>query len=1086
MTGGTGAAPVDGGAGTVVGTGDVDVVAYGRPATEALAARISAGQADHPLDPVTVIVPSNQAGLSVRRLLGGGALGARGLANVAFVTPFRLAERLGAGELGERRPLTNPVLGAAARATLATEPGSLRVVADHPATVAALVALYAELSRVPPATRARIAATGRRGAEAVRLVEAVAARLRGHHDEDDLAIAARARLGRDPRAVTSLGVVVWYLPDRLSPAMADLVRTVLTTADSAVVVGMTGDADADAGVEELCGRVGVPVGGETTVERAYAERIISVSDPEEEVRTAVREVVALAHTGVDLDRIAVFFPSPEPYARTLVEHLDTAGLPHNGPATSRLADCVAGRALLAALTLPASGWGRVQVIALLASAPVRHDDRRAPSGRWDELSRRAGVVTGLDGWHDRLAGYEAGRREEVRLATADGRARAAGDVIVSGGASAAVVSERRLTSLTEEADAAAALARFVAELATAVGAVDTATSWTARSSAARHLLAELLGGERLRAGWPDHEVDAAEQVDAALARLVVLDEIDSEPTTADFEQAVAAELDTTTGRVGRFGQGVLVVPLSAAVGLDLDAVIVVGMVEGTCPSLPREDFLLPDVARAVAGPGELAERHRSLEDQHRALLVALASASARRTLLLPRGDLRDRRNRLPSRWVLDELAHRLGRPVFTSDVVDLPVAVIEQVASHVAGIRGADVHASATEADLAALLDHAGAGGDPADHPAAGGHLGRGLSSAHARRGPSFTEWDGNLSDHDLPSPTDGAVASATGLQTWAGCGMRYLLGHVLGVGDRDDPEDVVEMAASDRGSAVHAALERFFAEVLDRPGGPPEPDQAWTPGDRARLAELADEVLAEHEQAGRSGRPLLWRLTRTDVLADLDAFLGHDDAFRAGNRCRPVAVELAFGTDGAPPLRLALPDGRTLSLRGSIDRVDTTDAGGVIVTDYKTGRDTYKGLTKDPVAGGTTLQLGVYAEAATATFGTDAVEAQYWMVSRKAGFVRRGYRWTGDRRARFLDVVAAIVEGIDSGTFPARPGPYDSFRGTHENCTYCPFDVVCPRDRDDHERAKADAPELGVLARLALPDAADDGTGDVAAGVDA
>nr|MDQ3385455.1 hypothetical protein [Actinomycetota bacterium] len=125
---------------------EVDAVAYGRPATKAVAARIAAAKAGHPLDAVTVIVPSNQAGLSVRRLLGSGTLGASGLANVDFVTPFRLAELLGSAELGERRPLTNPVLAAGARAVLATEPGIFAEVAGHQATAAAVVELYAELS----------------------------------------------------------------------------------------------------------------------------------------------------------------------------------------------------------------------------------------------------------------------------------------------------------------------------------------------------------------------------------------------------------------------------------------------------------------------------------------------------------------------------------------------------------------------------------------------------------------------------------------------------------------------------------------------------------------------------------------------------------------------------------------------------------------------------------------------------------------------------------------------------------------------------------------------------------------------------
>src|SRR4051794_14952878 len=93
------------------GRPEARLVAYGRPATEALAAAIHEAKAGHPLDPVTVLVASNLAGLSARRLIGGGALGGHGLANVSFVTPLRLAELI-AGEALQGWPLSNAVLAA--------------------------------------------------------------------------------------------------------------------------------------------------------------------------------------------------------------------------------------------------------------------------------------------------------------------------------------------------------------------------------------------------------------------------------------------------------------------------------------------------------------------------------------------------------------------------------------------------------------------------------------------------------------------------------------------------------------------------------------------------------------------------------------------------------------------------------------------------------------------------------------------------------------------------------------------------------------------------------------------------------------
>ena len=1026
----------------------VDVVGFGRPATEALARRIADAKRGHPLDRVTVIVPSNTAGLSVRRLLASGALGGTGLANVDLVTPFRLAELVGSAGVGDRRPLSNAVLAAAARAVLRAEPGMFAGVADHAATSAAVVSLYGELSRALPPTLAGIAASGRRGSEVVRIVRAVSARLSGYHDEDDLASAAAARITEDPSVAASLGTVVWHLPERLSPAMRDLVAAAVRSAPSSVVVGLTGADDADAVVREVCAEVGLGLPPDPPVTVRAADRIISVSDPDEEVRATVRELMALVGAGTTLDRVAVLYPTPDPYARTLLEQLSGAGLPHNGPGTTRLADTVAGRTLLAVLALPGRGWRRGDVIALVTGGPVHHGATPVSATRWDALSRAAGVVGGLDDWRAKLTAHaELMRAAATRASSGGTPAPPAGD----------------LASLE-------ALRSFVEQLAESVEELDRCATWADRSTIARHLLDRLLGAEHTRTAWPGIEADAARRVDAALARLVVLDDVEPHPSPAAFELAVRAELEATTGRVGRFGDGVLVAPLAAGVGLDLDAVFVLGMAEGTCPSFRRDDSLLPDEDRASAVAGELATRQQRLADQHRALLAGLASASRQSTLTFPRGDLRDRRSRLASRWLLDSAAQRLGRPLFSSDMEHLGPPVVETVASFAAGISSAAVHGTPWERDVAALIGHVDGGGTAADHPVATADLGRGLACTRSREGAAFTEWDGNVAGLDVPSPATGTPVSPSRLETWASCPFRYFLGNVLRLTERDDPEDIVELDAGERGSLVHEVLERFIGEAIARPGGPPAPSSPWSAGDRGRIRTIAAEAFAQREAAGRTGRALLWRRTQVDVLNDLDRFLDADDRHRAAHGATPLSVEMAFGTDGAPAVEVELPDGRPLTLRGRADRVDVDGDGRLVVLDYKTGRDHYAALDDDPVQEGRTLQLGAYAEAATARHGSEVAATAYWMISTKGRFLQRGYPWTEDRRARFLDVVGVIVDGIESGTFPARPGAFDAFFGTHENCGRCDFDRVCPRNRDDHAEAKVDAPELSLLGMLTLP----------------
>ena len=127
---------------------EIVLTTHGRPATKALARAVAAAKVDGPLSPVTVVVPSNFAGLVARRMLGGGTLETtgHGIANVNFFTPFRLAELVAVGQLRGKRPLTNPVLGAAVRQTLADDPGVFGRVRDHQATELAVAAAVGELS----------------------------------------------------------------------------------------------------------------------------------------------------------------------------------------------------------------------------------------------------------------------------------------------------------------------------------------------------------------------------------------------------------------------------------------------------------------------------------------------------------------------------------------------------------------------------------------------------------------------------------------------------------------------------------------------------------------------------------------------------------------------------------------------------------------------------------------------------------------------------------------------------------------------------------------------------------------------------
>ena len=1034
---------------------DVVATAYGRPALQALRRSVAAAKRGDPLAPVTVIVPANHVGVTARRALAGGSLGSvsdggAGVAAVTFLTVYRLAELLGAPRLAaqRRRPVSTPVLAAALRRVLRRDPGVFAPVAEHPATEAALVAAFGELSDVSAGGLEALARAGRRAGDVVRLSRQARQVLHdGWYDEAHLTEAAVDAVRNEPaRVERELGHVVVHLPQDLLQRQARLVVAVAEVCPTTVVAGFTGAEAADAGVRRSLARVGAepPAADVPTVPGpGDATRVLTASDADDEVRAAVRAVVDAARDGLPLERIAILFGAREPYGRLVHEHLEAAGVPRNGAAVRPLAGSGAGRTLLDLLALADHDFRRADVVGLLGRSAGGSASPRVPAAEWQRVSRQAGVVAGRDQWSQRLG------RLAVEL---DRRARnidAAGtDPFDEGGAERRrEAAERTRRRAQRVRDMAAIIVGLIDDLAHAAAAPQP---WSTQVRWLRGLADRLLGDAgRWHAQGPPDEQRSADRVEAALDRLASLDGIDDPPSLDVFRRTLELELDADLGRVGRFGEGVLVGPLSFAVGLDLDLVIVLGMAEGTLPAPVHDDSLLPDGERRLAG-GELPLRRDRVGREQRRLLAALAAAD-RHLLCAPRGDLRSSSERVASRWL-----------------VDLPAwsPALDGGAEHVPSFAHAVTHTEFPATEQEYRL-RAGAGDDPV--------VEAGSRVVRARRSHDFTRFDGNLAAVVVPSPID-EVVSSTRLESWAECPFAYFVSHLLHVQPVEDPAQLLTISAWDRGSLVHEILQSFVDDVLARPAGErPAPDRPWSAADRARMRELAERVCDDYEARGLTGRPIFWRRERAQILALADRFLTEDDTHRAGDRSRPVAAELRFGygddAGGPGPVTLALADGRSLRFRGSADRVDVGDDGTIHVVDYKTGKsDDFRALGPDnPDERGTKLQLPVYGMAARQFVGRPdaAVQARYWFISDREGFRRIGYAVDDRVLARVGETLATIVEGIERGAFPARP---DASGTPWVTCPYCDPDGLGVADlRRDWER-KRNHPAIAAYAGMAEP----------------
>lgn len=1037
----------------------VQGVQYGRPATDALASAITAAQVGDPLAPVTVIVPSNGAGLAARRVLGA----TRGLANVGFVTPYALAERLGgprAAATGHGR-LTQPMLVAAIRQELRADPGPYAPVATHVGTERALARRYGELSRARPETLERLRRAGSPRARAlVDVVDRVRVRLEPFADEGALALEAVAAVKADDAAVAALGTVMVHLIQPMAPGLRDLIAAVLESRPTKVIVGLTGDGDADADVRAECDRLGIDLthmtepNGEAGSAPPTGTEIITASDVDEEVRAVIRRVLQLAETGVPFDRMAFLSPTVEPYSRVVDAQLSAAGIAHNGPAVRLLVDTMAGRMLDRVLRLVGAEFARHELVALFASVPMQTPDGASiPIDRWDLISRRAGIVDG-DGWAERLEAYASDL-----MVRAEDRAEAG------------IGGERQLRA---DARTARSLAAFVADLRVRLERLEQATGWSGRAHEARSVIAELLDVSAGAESWPEAEREALEAVDALLDQCGHLDAVEPDPSFATFASTVTNELRSPVGRIGRYGEGVFCGPIGTGVGLDLDAVFVIGLAEGIMPSARREDALLAEADRTLAVEGELATRDRSRSDQRRGYLAALAAGAHHRVLSFARGDLRSARERLASRYLLETASALAGERVYASGFDDLDAAVgVDAVASFAAAMTRVEAAATPTDRDLGTVSDYVDAGGDVGSHPlVTASVVGTGIEAVRGRASSALTRWDGNIAAvvGQIRSPAMGEVVSATRLESWSTCPFRYFLTHVLAVPVEEEPERLLELSPRERGTLVHAVLERFMDAELAKPVEQRVPaGESWPRAAVIQMREIVTELMAETEAKGLTGKAVLWALHREEIESDVVQFLIADSIIRVEQGVVPESVEFPFGFDDAPPVEITVPSGAVVKFRGRADRIDRRPDGTRVVLDYKTGKrpSPPDGCAQDPVWGGARLQLPLYAEAARQRLGVDSVESAYWYISERGGFVRDEVELdeiTGDR---FREVVGQIVGGIDRGIFPAVPGDPDWFSGTDANCAFCDFDDLCPSQRAAHADAKDGAPELAVFHAL-------------------
>lgn len=1042
---------------------NVHPVAHGKDARDKLMSLITMAKSEDKLAPVTVIMPTRSAVAELRRYC---AAQGKGIAAVHFTTLQDLAHQWVLPEMAAagRHVANDTVIGAAVRQVLCDRGGKFAEVADHPSTQREFTRVYKELRGLTDEAQAALGEASERAKELVGISSNVTEVLEKRHYDDRHALdAAIATLNREDKRKAlreSAGTFIAFLPTRLTGVEFTLLEALAGGSCSVdVIVGLTGNDEADEHVRQLVARLGGdPIEAEAVVpDEVHIDELLDVSDQDEEVRHVVRRVLADLHSGVSASDICVFLPSYTPYGSILADHLEAAGLAWNGISTQTLAESVAGRFVMGLLDLVESDLPRQAVMNLLSLGlhgrpPQQREDEVPSDGKkdkdwqgwiplawWERLVREARVVRG-DDWTKGMEAYaeEYGQRIARRKKEEDA---VEGDE-----------QDQASASNSNETECAA-IAEFMDDLKKRLNEANSANGWSEISKwlekQMSHYLPKSLSGANAAYFGDDPlrrtQAQASVRVRGIVRELARLDDAQFEASVRAFKDTLGSRFQETVSSQPAGGAGIHVTLTEHGATLMSKRAYILGLVEGIYPSRMSPGDLLGDKDRAVADRQLLRIADR-VTAQHYSLLATInatkSNSDGKVVGSAPRGSLRRTTEHALSRWFpkLDDKKKDKQKRSYT----------LMTVPSFRKGVQSAEFPATEWERDAGDILL---TGWDQwkkdnkkrldANQP-----LQAARQLTEARESNDFTRFDGNLEavlkeGHQLGHECCDDATSATQLQTWAKCPRSYLFQYLLGVRAVDDADLKLEMSPLDYGSLVHEALEEISNSFANK-GGAAAP--SWD--------EYVDTYMTSPAVCYKTyfGHEKLWRITKRQMRDDLTKLNAKLEKREPKFDAMPtfVAAEAEFDALEYPvDPALASSDGKVVRFKGKIDRIERTPDGKYIVTDYKTGKTTnYTKMEEDPLVRGTALQLPIYAwalksgsvdlESGSVDLENGSVDGMkqnsltvshglYWFVSTAKGkWHTRSIEFEDWVWNRFDEVINHITNGVASGVFIAKPPAND------------------------------------------------------------
>lgn len=1036
---------------------------------------ISAAKTGEALARVTVVTPGYYSSFYLRRWIAD-----RGLLNVEFTRVEDLADMLAQRAIADHggKPMTRLKGVELVRAAISVggSDGVLGGLALNPSFLGALQRTLRELeAEQQGGAEVSFDRLTDRGAvtRAVGEIWDAYRRLKLEHRLYDrtqvagwAADTVRSRVLDEPWAQLAIGNLVVLAVATPASQYRRLWRSFVKLPGARVLIGVTGDERSDSALSDAL-QVDVLRPPSLRIYQPDTEAV-SAADTRSEVAALVQRIVAAADEGLPFNRIAVYYGNQN-YASRVRSALDMAGIPISGQTPDTLLSTSAGRFVNGLLEVASSDLARRAVGDWLATSAVKDPETGVlVSGtEWDRLSRSAHVSRGIARWISQLEHHA--RARQLRA-----------DQIERHGDDDDSEGSRRGMALREEANEARRLLEFMRSLAKELEHPVNWT-WTEWANWLKKLLKQYLDRPEGSAS-----AESGERISTVLDRIAELDSLRSpRPDLARFATVVVGDLTEKRSGKKRLGRGVFVAGIRDAAATQFEHVHILGMADGAFPSPDTTDPLLPDHVRtqlnAACGIGLSLSRLR-LALRRREFTTALMSGK-HATLYWSRSSGPGTNDAGPAQWLVEQVRRRPDADeVQAGDLLRRPGTVPGlSVVEYAAGDAASDIHeyevasvkrhVETQRRDVSHLLEANVKSGVPAALELEHGRFG-------SRVSPRLTRWSGDLSSVAgvLPSVSDEHyVLSASRVESFAGCPLRYFFAYILAVDAPVRDQDDIYMAPDRKGTFIHGVLELYLNLRI----GDGKPAGEKTLNEAMQTA-MAQWLAKEPDSSGR-----VWEIETGEIRRQLRRWLAAESRL-AAEGYQPSDAELSFGRGShsndessmppLPSLEISLADGVALRFSGVIDRVERHNDGSYYVLDYKTGSPrSYSGINKDPVDHGRHLQLALYSKAIE-QFRPAAARpiAGYWFtLDSKQRILPDSEAFDPDAASeRLTEVLEVFNTSNGSGHFPPNPGDpgYAGGKRTFSNCTYCEYDRVCPSGslRDRMLNGHSEDPRLAPYFDLA------------------